>query len=382
MNKKTCMCVYRVSTTSDSNQFENQRQTIKDFVDDQGWECIKEYPIHGTSRWKMEKKGRADLLAETSRLKPDYLVFRDHSRIGFNGYKEMFKFLENLEKLNVTVATSDNGLIYDTNNPKTYRRIMSKHTISREEIKTLSYKSQIGRKKTFRRNSFAGGIPPYGYDVLVLDPYGIEKYRVRYEGFVECAGEKKTRKKTKKNQAWQRVIIYPDGSTERADDYFEPHEFLGHAIVRCAPQQPKKCRRLLIANPDRTPVVQDIFSLTLAGFIPEQIVKHLMDKSIPFYNSPVWLKGTVQKILSRSVYRGSYVDGVGAKVKTQAKAQATPIQLTDQERDNLTIVTEDTWQRVQEVVKSRKSIYKKRTWWRHSDFWLNDIVKCARTTSP
>src|SRR4051794_16421320 len=112
----TCVTVVRRSTNT-PEELVNQYMMIEPFVQEKGWTVIDKLELLDVPRFTMMEQVEQRVLAPLRQRPPNWLVWREHDRIGFKGLDEFGWFCQELRRLGVKLVTANDGLVYDMADP-------------------------------------------------------------------------------------------------------------------------------------------------------------------------------------------------------------------------------------------------------------------------
>jgi len=379
---ETCIKVLRKSN-NDPEEIPNQQIVIDPFVEQRGWKCLDTITLLDLPRWNMKPKVRELIFEKVKKLRPNWLVYRDHDRIGFHGTGQLGWYLEELADLGVKVILAKDGRVMDMQDSLTSIQIMADQIASKKEIEDKSYRTTVGRKMTISRRSSAGGRCPYGYDWLVIGRDGKEKYREVYEGYEVCEGTRPSKIRgveyQRKNLALCRAKIFPDGRREEYRDHWtlDPETQQWHKIRNC-PSLDKGDRKITVPNPERAEVVKEIFRLadTPHWNTSREIADELNSRGI-LPTRFVWKSKTVLDMLRNPIYKGYPLDCKKSHTKCKEKNKPVEIPLTEEERAVIRLVSVEQWQRVNEHLDGMPKRRSRKRNSNLSHFWARSFLMCG-----
>jgi hypothetical protein len=312
------------------------------------------------------------LLAHLSNLKPDFLIYMDQTRVGFKG-GQINWFIEELKDLGIILinATSGKAISHDT--PAAFRETVDKQVSSDGEVYEKGSRTQTGRKKYIDKCSNPGHKVAYGYDSQVVDRDGVVRCVVTYLPKKICEGHHYIEKSKKylPNIATCRLVTYPDGKTERFDDYFVLNPKDGkysHGINR--PIHQRSYLKHEVINPEQADKVKECFRLADAP--------HCLT------NSAIATKTglddcLVRTILKNPIYKGYPVDGkdLSRILKSEERKYKEPMEipLSDARREAIRIVSVEQFDRVAAARAGTSKSNQQRA--SLDGFWCKTFSKCA-----
>ncbi len=372
--QETCITILRISDTKEDR--DNQKVMTDSFINKKGWQNLATVNLDGKKRFDMTKY-KPRIFQAVKEHRPDHVVYRDTTRIGFRTVKQLIRFIDELEDFGTKtwVAQGERCL-----NEEGYdiHRLVEDQSASIAEVNKLSYRVQIGRRRMVNeRGSTPGIITPYGYDMAYYGREGRLKYIIRYEGWKLFPGEHGDRKP---NTALQRTKLYPDGRTEDYNDTWRLNEQTGeYELDRHTPAHERGLRRLVIPNKDRAEVVKEIFRLadTPLWHTPYEIACILRRRNILPLRGEEFDGRTVETMLRNQVYKGRPCEHSGIKSIVPTFNDIVEYKLSDEEREGIRLVSEDQWNRVNNHMDSRTKWYKRTRRPDTGKFWCKPFLRCA-----
>lgn len=383
----TAVKVLRKST-NDPSELVNQDMVINPFIREKGWQVVCTETLLDTPRWSMMQQAER-LLAKLKELKPTYLVYRDHDRIGFEGVGELGWFVTELRRLGISIWLAKDNMPLNMNDEGTMFKVVAGQMASDREISTKGYRTQLGRRKIILNKSSAGKSPAYGYDHAVYDREGKLKYRLIYEGYQREEGKhesKTTPDYWKPNLALHRLKLYPDGTIEQYNDRWTFNkERNKYELEKNRPVLENGERKFEVINKERAAVVKEIYRLadTPLWWTTAEIAAKLNKDNIPPIRSRKWTFKSIEHILTNPLYKGEPVDNRTTTARTtRVYNDVIPIPLSEEERNAIRIISPDRWQRVNEhlIRPSTPIVRRKKT--NLSNFWLRGYMVCAGCGLP
>lgn len=258
-NMATCMTVVRESTHS-PEQLRNQEMVIDPFVKSKGWQCLGQIVLLEVPRNEMRRHVRERVFRKVEELKPDYLVYRDHDRIGFKDGGEIGWFVTELGDRGTRIVTADDGMIYDMADITVMVRAMSNALVSHGEITKKAFRTHGGRQRTVRESRSVAG------------------QRVPFGSIGRCSA--------KMNNDW----VYDD------------HLNLW-VMLRNRPQLATGGRKTWVQNEERAALVREMYSMAdqPTWHTPAEIARKLNQAGKPPYPGEPWDGPTVKGILSKGI---------------------------------------------------------------------------------
>lgn len=376
----TCVKIRRKSNVSDPLELSNQDMIIDPFINKMGWKMVDEITLNGVPRWDMLDEAN-NLISKLKATKPEYVIYRDHDRIGFKNPAEIGFFITSLKQLDIKIITANDEQIVDMNDLASTMRTVQNQLASSAEIEKKGYRTQIARRKTIEKKSSPGKMCAYGYDWVVFNREGTLKYKVIYDGYKKCEGRhwtdppKNTRSRA--NFALMRWKELPDGKREPYHDQWvqDGHNWV---LLTSAPSMEKGDRKTEIINVERAEIIEEIFNLadTPHYKTSHEIACILNDKNAKSM-SKRWDAKTIKCILSNSIYKGFPVDNRISKAKTaRLHSDIITVPLTDDERATIRIVDVQQWDRVNKYLRDNQTDYKRLRRANLGDFWAKCFLFC------
>ncbi len=377
----TCVKIRRKSNVSDPLELTNQDMVIDPFIKKMGWDMVGEITLNGVPRWDMLDEAN-NLISKLKVTKPEYVIYRDHDRIGFKNPAEIGFFITSLKQLNMKIITANDEQVVDMTDLASTMRTVQNQLASSAEIEKKGYRTQIARRKTIEKKSSPGKMCAYGYDWIVYNREGIFKYKVIYDGYKKCDGRhwtdppKNTRSRA--NYALMRWKEYPDGKREPYHDRWvqDGHNWV---LLTSVPVMEKGDRKTEIVNIERAEIVKDIFKLADAPNYktPHEIACIFNNTSVKSIGTR-WEAKTIKCILSNPIYKGYPVDNQTSKAKTtRLTTDIISISLTEEERAAIRIVDVAHWDRVNKYLRSNQTGYKRLRRANLGDFWAKCFLFCG-----
>lgn len=377
----TCVKIRRKSNVSDPMELVNQDMIIDPFIQKMGWNMVDEITLNGVPRWDMLDEAN-NLVSKLKNNKPEYVIYRDHDRIGFKNPAEIGFFITSLKQLDIKIITANDEQIVDMNDLASTMRTVQNQLASSAEIEKKGYRTQIARRKTIENKSSPGKMCAYGYDWVVFNRDGIFKYKVIYDGYKKCEGRHWTdppkNTKSRANYALMRWKELSDGKREAYHDQWvqDGHNWV---LLTSAPAMEKGDRKTEIINVERAKIVKEIYELAdIPNYkTPHEIAGILNDKEIKNV-SGVWDSRTIKCILTNSIYKGYPIDNRTSKAKTtRLNSDIISVPLTEEERLAIRIIDIEQWNRVNKYLKDNQTGYKRLRRANLGDFWGKCFLFCG-----
>lgn len=379
----TCVKIRRKSNVSDPLELVNQDMVIDPFIKKMGWSQVDEVTLNGVPRWDMLDEAN-NLISKLKITNPNYVIYRDHDRIGFKNPAEIGFFITSLKQLNIKIITANDEQVVDMTDLASTMRTVQNQLASSAEIEKKGYRTQIARQKTIEKKSSPGKICAYGYDWIVFNRDGVFKYKVIYEGYKKCEGRhwtdppKNTR--SRPNFALMRWKEYPDGKREAYNDQWVQDAQGNWSLIKTTPIMEKGDRKTEVVNEERAKVVKEIYQLADAPHYktPWEIACTLSEKEIRTSMSEGWDAKTVKCILTNPIYKGHPVDNQVSKAKTtRLNAAVVSCPLTEKERAGIRIIDIEQWDRVNKYLQQNQTGYKRLRRANLGDFWAKCFLTCG-----
>lgn len=301
----------------------NQRQVLKDYVMEKGWNLVREYVDDGWTGTNFERPGFKKMIDDALSGKINCIITKDLSRLGRNyvqaGYYTDEFFPENDIRY---IAINDSiDTISDDNDMTAFH-----HVLNEIYPKQVSKKVRQVKKKNAEQGKFMGSQAPYGY---------------------------------KKSPEDKHILIIDEDA----------------AIV---------VRRLFneFANGDSARMIAD--KLNSEGVSTPRFYHYeKLGKTNPLTEEKnVWGSATILQLLRNQVYIGNMVQGKRQVVsfKTKKMRQVSPENWIVVENTHVPLVDKSLWERVQEKLgKHHKKIQRTKN---ENVGLFSGIVKCSDCNMP
>lgn len=355
-------------STDDRREIVNQEEAIAKFMKDKGFDVLRQ-PIELTNRkrFNMLEVAPKELLPVLKELKPDWVVYSDFTRIGFSGPDEIGWFLTELKRLGIQAITASDGKPIDMANLVGVLQTAQQSLSSRDEIMNIRRRVTQGRQRAIKRGSLPGCRPAYGYDFMVINKLGQERYRIVYNHLEQQEGHHQSESdKKKNNMACVRYKVCPNGDREEYKDEWRWCEKNQEwAIYRNSPVQDKDDRKLLSPNPVRSLVVKEMYRLADKPHYrtPSEIAAELNHRQ-EYPLSGEWRAKNINHILRSPTYKGFPL--------------GEQLNLSDKEREEIRLVSIEQWDRVNEHLNQLPGGPKRRRRKPStSSFWAKWFLECS-----
>ncbi|MDE6788839.1 MAG: recombinase family protein [Ruminococcus sp.] len=282
----------------DSLSIKNQKLILTKFVEDKGWTLVSEYVDDVYTGTDFERPGVQKLLADTQSGKINIIVVKDLSRFGRN-YIEVGRYIDYIFPMNNIrfIAINDNVDTAERNSAAL--EMMPIVTLFNEwHSSSTSKKIRAVYEANAKSGNYMGSLAPYGY--------------------------------------------------ERSDT---PNH-------------------TLVIDPETAPVVKRLFNMRLSGMSYGKIAAAMNKESIltpmeyrydkwgktnPRFTSGVWSDSLVKTLLHNPVYLGKLVQLRTTTVshKNHKVINKDPSEWAVVENTHEPIITQEIWDRIQEIDKSR-----------------------------
>jgi len=294
--EKRVACLYRVSTMSQVEQDDipMQKRACKEFIEKQhNWKIVKEYSEKGVSGYRVSASKRDELQrakADAESGLYDVLLVFMFDRLGRREDETPF-VVEWFTKQGVEVwSTQEGEQRFDTHVDKLMNYI--RYWQSSGESQKTSMRVVEKHTQMVKDGLFRGGKPPYGYCLVKT-------------GVINKKGK----------------------------------EISGLSI-----------------DTEESKIIKKMFDLIyLEGYGGGRIVKYLNEKGILSRTGKQWSLGVANYILRNPIYKGYMVYGKSSKQETGTAKKMDPADwiLSDERIEELSIVKEEVWDKVQQIRKSR-----------------------------
>ena len=286
-NKKRAALYLRRSTDKQEQSIGDQRTELEKHAEEHGYKVVTEYvddAVSGTST--NGRTGFLDMLNDAQALDCSFgtILVYDIKRFSRGDNIEASHYLYCLRESGVDVQYVKEAFTGDDTDDL-IRPV--KQWQARQESKDLSRVTIRGQLSRVKEGWWAGGTPPYGYDLQYIDSRGKPLMQVR---FLE-SGEKQ--------------ILDENGKLIRTLE-------LGERV----PKSDTDKARLVLSSPERVALVKRIFDMYLKqGLGYRKIAEQLNIDEIPSPRNGTWPKntgqgwsqGTIRSIVMNPLYTGSMV---------------------------------------------------------------------------
>lgn len=296
-NEKRVACLYRVSTKGqmDKDDIPMQKRACKDFIEkNKNWVLAKEYTEKGISGFRVEASKRDELQRAKADAEAglfDILLVFMFDRLGRRDDETPF-VVEWFTKQGVEVWSTQEGRQSFDNHTDKLINYLRYWQGSGESLKT-SLRVKEKHEQMVKDGIYRGGTPAYGY------------------------------------------CLVKSGVFNKKD---------------------KELLKLQI-DPIESKIVEKMFDLVYSeGYGGNRIVKYLNENAIPSRKGGSWTLGVVNIMLRNPIYKGyiSYDKNKRAGKDDNFKRQNVKNWiLSDKPNEELIIIEEDIWNKVQEIRKSR-----------------------------
>lgn len=180
-------CVYtRVSTTEQANEgysIEEQERLCRAAIESKEWECVGVYSDPGVSGRRLDRPGLKNMLAAIVSGQVEAVVIYKLDRLSRKQKDTMMLIEDVFLKNNVNLVSLNETL--DTSTPWGRAMIGILSSFNQMESETIQGRTAMGRSAKAKEGGYAGGRPPFGYDVvngeLVINEHEAEMVRLVFE---------------------------------------------------------------------------------------------------------------------------------------------------------------------------------------------------------
>lgn len=296
MDIKRVVCLYRVSTKMQvdaDGDISLQRKACLEYINKQpGWVLINEYYERGVSGFRTKFKERdilEQILEDAANKKFDVLLVFKIDRLGRQDL-ELMVYVEELLKKGIEVHTTVEGKV-DTNDHTQKLINFLRFWLAEGESRSTSVRVKEKHKQMVRDGQFRGGVPPYGYKLVD-------------SGVV-----------SKKGKPLKKLVI----------------------------------------DEEEAKVVRLIYDLALNyGMGGLRIAKYLNELGIKPRKGDQWNAMVINYMLRNPIYKGYLTFGkTTPRGKKQGRTPPNEWILSDNKIEELVIIPEEVWDKVQIVRNSR-----------------------------
>src|SRR5579871_4909610 len=208
--------VYRVSSSEQKADYENQSVQVKAFHKRQGWQDDGGIKIQ-KSRFGVSKKEMDYIIQEVKRRKWKHVTFRDIIRMGIEKADDFLGFIMRIPKeTGARLWRADTGREIKLDN-ENIQGIVTEHKQKVVDVLDRSNKTIQARIRSAAKGSWDAGRRPYGFDLDVRDYAGRPLFIESVTGCMKCDGEHVVdivSGTTRENIARCRTITWQDGRKE------------------------------------------------------------------------------------------------------------------------------------------------------------------------
>ena len=278
-NGSNAVAYLRRSTDKQEQSLGDQRLEVSRYAEEHGYQIVREYvddAISGTSA--EDRPGFQRMIADADAGDFQAVIVWNSDRFSRGDVTETEHYRYLLRQANVKVlSVTEDYLARDGIDGDVLRTV--KQFQNRQYVISLSQNTLRGQISAVLAESDPGRAAPYGYDREILAPDGSVLFRIRF-----CPGR-------------VREMYDKDGKLQAT--YTK-----GQSLSKPG----KECKaRLVLSDPERVQVIQDIFQMCLDGVGFASIAASLNAKGIPGPLREVWGHTTVKAILENPAYRGDLV---------------------------------------------------------------------------
>lgn len=291
---KRVACLYRVSTKKqvEKDDIPMQKRACRDYAEKKNWTIVKEYAEKGVSGYKVAAKDRDELQRILSDAKNglfDILLVFLSDRLGRQGIKTL-GYVQELIEMGVEIWSTEKGRITLDDLPSLIMATLEFGT-AKEESRKISIRVSASHEQMAKDGKYRGGTPPFGY------------------------------------------------KHERSGVYNKK----GKELLK------------LVTCTEESKIVKDIFNMVHdLGYGVNRIAQHLNDSKVPTRTKSNWSTATLNTMLRNPIYKGYMAYG-----KRSAKSGSSLMQnrnewvLPDHSDEELVIIKEEIWDKVQDIRTSR-----------------------------
>ena len=367
---KSAVAYLRRSTDRQEQSLGDQRKEIAHWAERNGFTIVQEYvddAISGTSA--KSRPGFQRLISDAQKGTFVAVIVWSSDRFSRGDVTETEYYRHVLRQAGVAVLSVTEDYLgregIDGDVLRTVRQFQN-----RQYSVSLSQNTLRGQISSVLGASDPGRLTPYGYDREVVGPDGAVLYTVRFlEG-----GDREVRDRDGKVQT-----VYAKGQSLRKPS--------------------KQCiTRLVLSDPARVRVVEDIYRMCVDGKGFKQIADELNRRCVISPKGRLWQFTTIKALIENPVYRGDVVwnrrtEGKFYEVRQgradtqKPSVRSGTVQMVRREdwivRDNAVppIVDRATWERAQAAVAGRADCRGGKG--RQAERWLlSGVLKCGACGQP
>lgn len=168
MEMKKRACVYtRVSTSEQANEgysIDEQERMCRAAIESKDWECVGVYSDPGVSGRSLNRPGLKDMLAKILKHEVEAVVVYKLDRLSRKQKDTMMLIEDVFLKNNVDLISLNETL--DTSTPWGRAMIGILSSFNQMESETIQGRTAMGRSAKAKKGCYAGGRPPFGYEVV------------------------------------------------------------------------------------------------------------------------------------------------------------------------------------------------------------------------
>lgn len=180
-------CVYtRVSTTEQANEgysIDEQERMCRAAIESKGWECVGVYSDPGVSGRSLNRPGLKSMIAAIVSHQVEAVVIYKLDRLS-RKQKDTMMLIEDVFLQNKVDLVSLNETL-DTSTPWGRAMIGILSSFNQMESETIQGRTAMGRTAKAKTGGYAGGRPPFGYDVvngnLIINEHEAEMVRLVFD---------------------------------------------------------------------------------------------------------------------------------------------------------------------------------------------------------
>ena len=375
-NDKPAAIYLRRSTDKQEQSIGDQRQELKRYAEEHGFDIVTEYvddAISGTSA--VGRPGFQGMIHDASLAdrRFDHVLVYDVKRFSRGSLDEVGYYRHLLSESGVEVHYAAEGF---SGQPTDDIMRALKQYLAREESRDLSRVTIRGQLSSVKAGWWCGGMPPYGYDLEYVDSARRAMHRLRY---LETGKKEMLDLNGNLMRTLERGQRLPKGQGDKA--------------------------RLVLSTPDRVEVVREIvkmYTQRAMGF--RAIASELNGRRIPSPKNGKrsetthagWSQSTVRSLLFNPLYTGDAVWNrrTGAKFHRIANERAVPYEnggrrtlVWNQLQDHVVvrdshpaIIDRETWAEIERLraEKKRKAGAFRGGRAKESLYVLSGLIRCGR----
>jgi DNA invertase Pin-like site-specific DNA recombinase len=359
-----------VRTSKDDQDKRSQRVALERWLKQAGVEPLEWVEDSGPRDVSFKRAGIQRLLGLIQKRQVDWVVVSERDRLGYQDAWEYGFFIHTFRTNGAQLWSAiDNKEL--TGNTDRFEPILASLDADKSKGEQGGNADRCHRNKraVVERGEWAGGKPPFGYDLVARERSGKMCWRLVYE-----PGQ------------YRRVCHFPNGTTKRFDGkHALPGRDKGVVVYAERSLDPT-----IIAH------VQDIFRWYAEGCTVGAIAKRLNREKVPALYSKFWLAPTVQKLIENPIYvagvpvwnksaHGRFKEFVGGeyvtveRVNGRAKAgrKRSPADyIMAPPRPENAIIDQATWDAAQARLRSVRAAPKTERRPRNPDLFLSGLVVC------